>query len=319
MGVSVNPPKTPVTKGSSGIAAATLPNVCKMPGPPAPFVPTPLPNIGKSGDNPKDYSTTVKVEGNPVAIRGASFGSQGDAASKGTGGGIVSSNTHGPCKFIGPGSMDVQFEGKNVQLLSDPVTNNGAGSGTPANAATMAGLVQLTDAAKNTENANTQCPGGGDHQWVQITPSGVKSLDDKINDLKASNAAGIRNEGLAAEHNKNVSKNLKNSSDLTEGDEEIRMMCNVSGCMYNTNEGAAPEHDHITRDASGTSIVEVKSKPTFDARAAKQMGRNFQAVGQGIADGVTMKFPTGPKYAWAVRRARDVASALGKTVNIVRF
>ena len=51
--VSVNPPKTPVTKGSNSIAAATVPNVCKMPGPPAPFVPTPLPNIRKSGNSPR--------------------------------------------------------------------------------------------------------------------------------------------------------------------------------------------------------------------------------------------------------------------------
>lgn len=54
--VADNPPKTPVTKGSSGIACATLPNVCKMPGPPAPVVPTPLPNVGRSGDAPKAYS-----------------------------------------------------------------------------------------------------------------------------------------------------------------------------------------------------------------------------------------------------------------------
>ena len=32
--VSIHPPKTPVTKGSNGIAMATVPNVCKMPGPP---------------------------------------------------------------------------------------------------------------------------------------------------------------------------------------------------------------------------------------------------------------------------------------------
>ena len=37
--VYVNPPKTPVTEGSQGMSPATLPNVCKMPGPPAPFVP----------------------------------------------------------------------------------------------------------------------------------------------------------------------------------------------------------------------------------------------------------------------------------------
>jgi uncharacterized Zn-binding protein involved in type VI secretion len=140
--VAVNPPKTPVTKGSSGVAAATIPNVCKMPGPPAPFVPTPLPNIGQSSKSPDGYSTSVKIEGQPVAIQGASFGSSGDIASKGTGGGIVSSNAEGPTKFIGPGSFDVKIEGKNVQLLGDQMLNNCGPAGSPANAATMMGLIQ---------------------------------------------------------------------------------------------------------------------------------------------------------------------------------
>jgi uncharacterized Zn-binding protein involved in type VI secretion len=139
--VAVNPPKTPVTKGNHGIAAATLPNVCKMPGPPAPFVPTPLPNIGQSGKQPDGYSTSVKVEGNPVAIRGASFGSVGDIASKGTGGGIISNNAEGPTKFIAPGSLNVQIEGKNVQYLGDQMMNNCGPAGSPANAATMQGVL----------------------------------------------------------------------------------------------------------------------------------------------------------------------------------
>jgi len=122
--VGINPPKSPVTQGSNSIAAATLPNVCKMPGPPAPFVPTPLPNIGKSAISPQGYSTSVTVEGEAVAIQGASFGSMGDIASKGTGGGLISSNCEGPTKFIGPGSFNVRIEGKNVQLLGDPMMNN---------------------------------------------------------------------------------------------------------------------------------------------------------------------------------------------------
>ncbi|MEM7156593.1 MAG: DUF4150 domain-containing protein [Myxococcota bacterium] len=138
----VNPPKTPVTKGSMGIAAATIPNVCKMPGPPAPFVPVPLPNIGKSGDSPKGYTKKVKVEGKNVAIKGATFKSMGDVASKGTGGGLVSANTHGPTKFVGPGSLDTKFEGKNVQLLGDPMLNNCGGSGSPPNSATLVGVLQ---------------------------------------------------------------------------------------------------------------------------------------------------------------------------------
>jgi hypothetical protein len=54
-----------------GVAAATVPNVCKMPGPPAPFVPVPLPNIGKSGDSPKDYSKKVTIEERPDAALAA--------------------------------------------------------------------------------------------------------------------------------------------------------------------------------------------------------------------------------------------------------
>jgi uncharacterized Zn-binding protein involved in type VI secretion len=140
--VAINPPKTPVTEGSLTIAAATIPNVCKMPGPPAPFVPTPLPNIAKSDLSPKNYSKKVKIEGKAVAIRGATFESLGDIASKGTGGGLVSSNTQGPAKFITPGSLTVKIEGKGVHLLGEPMLNNCGPSGNPPNTgATMTGAV----------------------------------------------------------------------------------------------------------------------------------------------------------------------------------
>jgi uncharacterized Zn-binding protein involved in type VI secretion len=139
--VAINPPKTPVTTGSNSVAVATLPNMCKMPGPPAPFVPTPLPNIGKSALSPKDFSKTVTIEGNKVAIQGSSFCSIGDIASKGLGGGMVSMNCEGPTTFVGPGSMNVQIEGKNVQYLGDPMLNNCGPTGTPANSATATGVV----------------------------------------------------------------------------------------------------------------------------------------------------------------------------------
>ena len=124
LSVSVNPPKTPVTQNSSGFKPAALPNVCKMPGPPAPFVPTPLPNIGESGNSPEGYSKTVTMMGEKVAIKGASFKSKGDIASQGTGGGIVSATVQDVTEFVGPGSMNVKVEGKNVQLLGDVMTNN---------------------------------------------------------------------------------------------------------------------------------------------------------------------------------------------------
>lgn len=139
--VGIHPPKTPITKGSGGIAKCTIPNVCKMPGPPAPFIPAPLPNIGKSELSPKDYSESVTIEGKSVAIRGATFESIGDIASKGTGGGLISANTHGPTKFITPGSMTVKIEGKSVHLLGEPMLNNCGPSGSPPNTgATMLGI-----------------------------------------------------------------------------------------------------------------------------------------------------------------------------------
>lgn len=134
--VAVNPPRTPVTASSKGIAAATLPNVCKMPGPPAPFVPTPLPNIARSENSLKGGSKSVKIGGKSVAIRGASFGSTGDLASKATGGGLVSGTTHGRARFVAPGSMNVRIEGKAVHLLGDAMTNN------DGNAATLPGVLQ---------------------------------------------------------------------------------------------------------------------------------------------------------------------------------
>jgi hypothetical protein len=184
--VSVNPPKTPVTKGSNGIACATIPNVCKMPGPPAPFVPVPLPNIGKSGMSPKDYSQDVTFDGNTVAIRGSTFESMGDIASKGTGGGLISANTHGITKFIGPGSMDVQVEGKNVQLLTDPMLNNCAAGGSPPNAATMLGIMQMTGMV--TAVGQRTCPicGATDHEPLE------ESQETRADAAALSNAYGAQ-------------------------------------------------------------------------------------------------------------------------------
>ncbi len=178
MTVTVNPPKTPVTKGSSGLAAATVPNVCKMPGPPAPFVPTPLPNIGKSGMSPSGYSTTVQIEGEYVAIKGATFKSMGDVASKGTGGGIISANTEGPTEFIAPGSMDVKIEGKNVHLLTDAVTNN---CGSPANAATTPGVAQKAGAKLPVLTFDSKkFPKKTANMKKKMGPSGQKKLTRRV-------------------------------------------------------------------------------------------------------------------------------------------
>jgi uncharacterized Zn-binding protein involved in type VI secretion len=192
--VAINPPKTPCTTETRGFAKVTTPNVCKMPGPPAPFVPTPLPNIGKSNLSPKGYSTTVKIEGQTVAIRGATFESIGDMASKGTGGGLISANTHGPTKFITPGSMNVKIEGKNVHLLGEPMLNNCGPSGSPPNTgATMAGF-DTWDLTKgkpliiNCKDAPEK-PSRGRHKFDECEQQEICA---KLHELNQEIAAGLK-------------------------------------------------------------------------------------------------------------------------------
>lgn len=313
--VAINPPKTPVTKGSNGIAAATVPNVCKMPGPPAPFVPAPLPNIGKSGSSPKGYSKKVKIEGHAVAIRGATFGSMGDMASKGTGGGLVSANTHGPTKFLGPGSLDTTIEGKSVQLLSDPMLNNCGPSGSPPNAATLAGVLQGILAAATTEKPTTTCTSTGGHSWEVAPPAGAKPLDDKINDSKAAPVgSGTHFEGLAAQHNKDAG-DLQRSDQMSDpADNAEKIWWECTACHLKR------EGDQLHDDPNGGKpvAVEVKSKPKFDERDARQLGRNCLAVTGGGASGLIYKLPAGGKFAWLTKHIKDAGNAMGVAIKVVR-
>lgn len=107
---------TVVHKGSSGIVTC-FPDVCKTPAPPAPPVPIPYPNIAKSSDTSKG-SKKVKMDGNPIMLKGSVFStSTGDEAGT-AGGGVVSNTTKGKAEFV-LYSFDVKVEGKNVCRLSD--------------------------------------------------------------------------------------------------------------------------------------------------------------------------------------------------------
>jgi hypothetical protein len=196
--VSVNMPKTPCTKGSNTIAAATVPNICKMPGPPAPFVPTPLPNIGKSGLSPhKDFSKTVKIEGNDVAIKGSSFGSMGDIASKGLGGGLVSMNCEGPTTWVAPGSLNSKIEGKNIQLLGDQMLNNNGPSGNPPNAACMMGALHGPGSANPLV---IKCTGAPASNPVKFTPCEIEQICEKCKDInKQAKAKKLRRRSAASQ------------------------------------------------------------------------------------------------------------------------
>lgn len=121
MGATVNVNhRTVVHKSSSGIAMA-FPDVCKTPSPGGP-IPIPYPNIAKSSDTAKG-SKKVKVDGNPVMLKGSNFStSTGDEAGS-AGGGVVSNTTKGKAEFLNY-SFDVKVEGKNVPRLGDMMLQN---------------------------------------------------------------------------------------------------------------------------------------------------------------------------------------------------
>lgn len=140
MGVSVIVNNlTAVHKGSSGTATAAAPDVCQTPSPAGP-VPIPYPNMAMSSDL-AEGTTTVSIEGQPVAVKDSMFAtSTGDEA--GSAGGVVSGVIKGKAKFVNY-SMDVKFEGKNVARLGDPMTMNGNGPNTMTPAEVQANLVAV--------------------------------------------------------------------------------------------------------------------------------------------------------------------------------
>ena len=107
-------------KGSNGMSIA-FPDVCKTPAPPAPFVPIPYPNIGRSADT-TDGPTDVTTDGKMPMVKGAKYSkSMGDEP--GTIGGMLSSVNRNECEFL-MYSFDVKIEGKNVCRLGDPLWHN---------------------------------------------------------------------------------------------------------------------------------------------------------------------------------------------------
>jgi len=109
-------------KGSNGIAAATIPDICKTPSPGGP-IPVPYPNIAMSSDL-ANGTKNVKADGQMIAIKGSEYSmSTGDEP--GTAGGVTSSTFKKEAKWI-LYSFDVKMEGKNACRLTDKMANNHA-------------------------------------------------------------------------------------------------------------------------------------------------------------------------------------------------
>jgi len=74
-----------ITHKNSGGMSVTFPDVCKTPSPGGP-IPIPYPNIGKSSDTSKG-SKKVKMNGNPIMLKGSNFkmGTGDEAGTRGGG------------------------------------------------------------------------------------------------------------------------------------------------------------------------------------------------------------------------------------------
>jgi hypothetical protein len=124
MGATVFVNNRALTDASGSASSINFPCVGKTPGPPAPFVPVPYPNISKGKDT-ANGSKKVTADGEPVALKNESeFSiSVGNEAAT-AGGGIVTAKQKGKSWYF-MYSMDVKIEGKEVPRAFDIMAGNG--------------------------------------------------------------------------------------------------------------------------------------------------------------------------------------------------
>jgi hypothetical protein len=151
-------------KAGSGKTICAMPDVCFTPPEnPAtpPGVPVPYPNTGFASDT-TEGSKTVKISGEEVMLKNKSCfkKSTGDEAGAAAKKGVISSKNTGKVYFI-KWSMDVKFEGENVDRHLDLTTNN---HGSLANEAVpwpftdaMTILAKFSECADDIEKIKTKC------------------------------------------------------------------------------------------------------------------------------------------------------------------
>src|SRR5437867_1789208 len=99
------------TKG--GGTTLAFPDVCKVPAPPAPFIPTPFPNTGQCSDaSGGSCSKKVKI-GNKAVLTTSSEISWTHGDEAGTLKGLISATTGDKAAYR-MGSMTVQIEGNPI-------------------------------------------------------------------------------------------------------------------------------------------------------------------------------------------------------------
>src|SRR5262245_10538553 len=117
------------TSGGKVMSPGPL-DVCKVPAPPAPFVPGPFPNmVMVEQATPSTCSKKVKIKNKETVTQDSEVPmSSGDEP--GTLGGMISSQFKGPAKFK-KGSSKVKAEGKPVCSLLSIAAQNGNNANFP--------------------------------------------------------------------------------------------------------------------------------------------------------------------------------------------
>ena len=139
---------TLVHKGSNGVSAASLPDVCKTPSPGGP-VPLPYPNVSQSATLAKG-TTSVKADGGMmIAIKGSEFSlSNGDNA--GTLGGVKSGTFMKESTWL-LYSFDVKMDGQNACRLTDKKLQNHGNTGD------LGGEMQMVMAVQTLQDMVCEC------------------------------------------------------------------------------------------------------------------------------------------------------------------
>lgn len=106
-----------------------VPDVCQVPAPPAPPIPTPFPNMAQVA-NASGTSTKVLFENKDAVVETSEIpSSDGDQA--GSAGGVVSGTVAQKVVFK-LGSSVVKAEGKGVVFLTATTAHNGSSANMPA-------------------------------------------------------------------------------------------------------------------------------------------------------------------------------------------
>jgi hypothetical protein len=170
-------------KAGAGKTICAMPDVCFTPPEnPAtpPGVPVPYPNTGFASDT-TEGSKTVKISGEEIMLKNKSYfkKSTGDEAGCATKKGIINSKNTGKVYFV-KWSMDVKFEGENVDRHLDMTTDNHASpmanEGAPWVFLDDASLAPIEECKKEVARKNESCKG-------KVTRT-EQCADKKCNDAK---------------------------------------------------------------------------------------------------------------------------------------